>query len=55
MLWGQSRTLNLPVSMALESLHKTFALALKYDRLIDVHCDEIDDEQSRFVLKPLLH
>ncbi len=32
-----------------ESLHKTFALALKYDRLIDVHCDEIDDEQSRFV------
>ncbi|MGG4663926.1 cytosine deaminase [Providencia vermicola] len=32
-----------------ESLHKTFALAEKYDRLIDVHCDEIDDEQSRFV------
>ncbi len=32
-----------------ESLHKTFDLALKYDRLIDVHCDEIDDEQSRFV------
>ncbi len=32
-----------------ESLHKTFALAQKYDRLIDVHCDEIDDEQSRFV------
>lgn len=32
-----------------ESLHKTFALAAKYDRLIDVHCDEIDDEQSRFV------
>ena len=27
----------------------TFALAQKYDRLIDVHCDEIDDEQSRFV------
>lgn len=26
-----------------ESLHKTFALAQKYDRLIDVHCDEIDD------------
>jgi len=32
-----------------ESLHKAFALAQKYDRLMDVHCDEIDDEQSRFV------
>ena len=32
-----------------ESLHKTFALAKKYYKLIDVHCDEIDDEQSRFV------
>jgi len=32
-----------------ESLHKTFALANRYDKLIDVHCDEIDDEQSRFV------
>lgn len=31
------------------SLHKAFALAQKYDRLVDVHCDEIDDEQSRFV------
>ena len=30
-------------------MHKTFALAQKYGRLIDVHCDEIDDEQSRFV------
>lgn len=36
-----------------ESLHKTFALAQKYDRLIDVHCDEIDDEQSA-LSKPLL-
>lgn len=26
-----------------------FDLAEKYDRLIDIHCDEIDDEQSRFV------
>ena len=26
-----------------------FELAKKYDVLIDVHCDEIDDEQSRFV------
>jgi len=32
-----------------ESLHKAFALANRYDRLVDVHCDEIDDEQSRFV------
>ncbi|WP_213993312.1 cytosine deaminase [Sodalis sp. dw_96] len=32
-----------------ESLHKAFGLALRYDRLVDVHCDEIDDEQSRFV------
>ncbi|WP_305829755.1 cytosine deaminase [Photobacterium leiognathi] len=33
----------------IESLHYVFELARKYDRLIDVHCDEIDDEQSRFV------
>lgn len=33
----------------IESLHKTFALANRYDRMVDVHCDEIDDEQSRFV------
>ncbi|WP_392563346.1 cytosine deaminase [Orbus wheelerorum] len=33
----------------IESLHFIFELAKKYDRLIDVHCDEIDDEQSRFV------
>ena len=32
-----------------ESLHKAFALADRYDRMVDVHCDEIDDEQSRFV------
>ncbi|SQH76453.1 cytosine deaminase [Shewanella benthica] len=32
-----------------ESLHFVFELAKKYDCLIDVHCDEIDDEQSRFV------
>ncbi|BAN98880.1 cytosine deaminase [Plautia stali symbiont] len=32
-----------------ESLHKAFALAQRYDRLVDVHCDEIDDEKSRFV------
>ncbi len=33
----------------IESLHYIFELAKRYDRLIDVHCDEIDDEQSRFV------
>ncbi|WP_202305543.1 cytosine deaminase [Dryocola clanedunensis] len=32
-----------------ESLHKAFALAKKYDRPLDIHCDEIDDEQSRFL------
>ena len=35
--------------LGVESLHKAFALAARYDRLIDVHCDEIDDEQSRFL------
>jgi len=32
-----------------ESLNYIAKLAEKYERLIDVHCDEIDDEQSRFV------
>ena len=32
-----------------ESLHIAFELAQKYDRPLDIHCDEIDDEQSRFV------
>ncbi len=32
-----------------ESMQKAFELAEKYDRLVDIHCDEIDDEQSRFV------
>lgn len=32
-----------------ESLEKVFELAKKYKCLIDVHCDEIDDEQSRFI------
>ncbi|WP_070120074.1 cytosine deaminase [Bacillus marinisedimentorum] len=32
-----------------ESMKTAFRLAQKYDRLIDIHCDEIDDEQSRFV------
>ncbi|WP_310597614.1 cytosine deaminase [Aeromonas aquatica] len=33
----------------IESLHHIFALANKYQVLVDVHCDEIDDEQSRFI------
>ncbi len=32
---------------AVDSLHFCVALAEKYDKLIDVHCDEIDDEQSK--------
>lgn len=32
-----------------ESVKQALALAAKYDRLVDIHCDEIDDEQSRFV------
>ncbi|HDU4049097.1 TPA: cytosine deaminase [Klebsiella aerogenes] len=32
-----------------ESLHTAFRLAQKYQRPLDIHCDEIDDEQSRFV------
>lgn len=32
-----------------ESINKIFELAVKYNKLIDVHCDEIDDEQSRFI------
>ncbi|WP_421339956.1 cytosine deaminase [Aeromonas veronii] len=32
-----------------ESLNYIFDLAEKYQVLVDVHCDEIDDEQSRFI------
>ena len=31
------------------SVHRIFELAQQFDRLIDIHCDEIDDEQSRFL------
>ncbi len=31
------------------SLQRIFELAQTYDRLIDIHCDEIDDDQSRFL------
>ncbi|OBY80376.1 cytosine deaminase [Paenibacillus sp. KS1] len=32
-----------------DSMRIVFDIAEKYDRLVDIHCDEIDDEQSRFV------
>ena len=32
-----------------DSMRIAFDLAEKYNRLVDIHCDEIDDEQSRFV------
>ena len=32
-----------------QSVKQAFDLAEKYNRLVDVHCDEIDDEQSRFI------
>ena len=30
------------------SVKKAFEIAMKYDKLLDIHCDETDDEQSRF-------
>lgn len=32
-----------------KSIHTAVELAVKYNRLIDVHCDETDDTQSRFL------
>lgn len=32
-----------------KSIHKIVELATKYNKLIDVHCDETDDSQSRFL------
>ncbi|MEG2353322.1 MAG: cytosine deaminase [Clostridium sp.] len=32
-----------------KSVKKTIELACKYNKLVDVHCDETDDEQSRFL------
>ncbi|HNP34326.1 MAG TPA: cytosine deaminase [Woeseiaceae bacterium] len=32
-----------------KSVHRTVEMAVKYDKLIDVHCDETDDVMSRFV------
>ena len=35
--------------LGVESLHAITGLALRYNLPIDVHCDETDDEQSRFI------
>jgi cytosine/creatinine deaminase len=32
-----------------KSIYRIFELAQQYDRLIDIHCDEIDDDNSRFL------
>lgn len=32
-----------------QSVRRTVELAMKYDKLVDVHCDETDDPNSRFV------
>lgn len=32
-----------------KSVHRIFELAQQYDKLIDIHCDEIDDDQARFL------
>lgn len=31
------------------SVCKALELAVKYDKLVDIHCDEIDDDQSRYL------
>lgn len=33
----------------IKSIIKAIELAEKYDKLIDIHCDEIDDEQARYL------
>lgn len=33
----------------IKSVKKAVEIAMKYDKLVDIHCDETDDEQSRFV------
>ncbi|WP_087972231.1 cytosine deaminase [Oceanobacillus rekensis] len=32
-----------------QSVLKALELAVKYDKLVDIHCDEIDDDQSRYI------
>lgn len=33
----------------IKSVKKAFEIANKYDKLLDIHCDETDDDQSRFI------
>lgn len=33
----------------IKSINRVFDLAEKHDRFVDIHCDETDDEQSRFL------
>ncbi|MDR5875883.1 cytosine deaminase [Vreelandella gomseomensis] len=40
--------------LGVASMQRVIELAIKYDRLVDVHCDEIDDPNSRF-LEVLAH
>lgn len=35
--------------MGARSVKKAVELAVKYDKLVDIHCDETDDDMSRFV------
>lgn len=35
--------------MGVKSVKKAVELAVKYNKLVDIHCDETDDEMSRFV------
>ena len=35
--------------LGVASMKRVIELAMKYDRLVDVHCDEIDDPNSRFL------
>ncbi|MBL1592217.1 cytosine deaminase, partial [Klebsiella pneumoniae] len=35
--------------MGVESVKEAFRLAGKYDRFVDIHCDETDDPGSRFL------
>ncbi len=46
--WVPFRTSNSPANTAWSRCIRRSRWR-KYDRLVDVHCDEIDDEQSRFV------
>lgn len=32
-----------------KSVYRIVELAVKYDKMIDVHCDETDDSQSQFL------